>query len=90
MEIGPTKEICSNPKHPYSEALLSAAPNTNPNAIRNRVILEGDIPSPVDPPSGCVFRTRCHYALDACSRESPGARQVSPNHYTSCIRDDIL
>ncbi len=67
MEVAPAKELYRAPKHPYTEALLEASPRPDPEARRDRRLLEGDIPSPVDPPSGCVFRTRCPYALDACA-----------------------
>jgi oligopeptide/dipeptide ABC transporter ATP-binding protein len=90
MEIGPTKEICSAPKHPYTEALLSAVPNPVPGAASTRIVLQGDIPNPINPPSGCVFRTRCPYAIEACAATVPQARTVGPSHLTACIRDDIL
>ena len=67
MEIGPTAEICSNPKHPYTEALLSAVPNPDPTQRKQRIVLEGDVPNAIAPPSGCVFRTRCRYAIDECA-----------------------
>ena len=90
MEIGPTREICGSPRPPYPEALLSAVPDPDQNAKRNRIVLEGDVPSPIDPPSGCVFRTRCHYAIDACAKTVPAFRSAGPGHLTACIRDDIL
>jgi len=90
MEIGPTKEICGNAKHPYTEALLSAVPMANSDKRRERIILEGDIPNPISPPSGCVFRTRCNYAIEACAGILPASREVGPGHLTACIRDDIL
>ena len=67
MEIAPSRELNRNPKHPYTEALLSAAPIPDPTIKRQRIILEGDIPSPINPPSGCVFRTRCRYAIAECA-----------------------
>jgi len=90
MEIGPTREICTNPKHPYTEALLSAVPNPKPEAATKRIVLKGDIPDSIDPPSGCVFRTRCPYAVDACVNTEPELRIDGTNHLTACIRDDIL
>jgi peptide/nickel transport system ATP-binding protein len=90
MEVAPAKELYKAPKHPYTEALLAASPRPDPEARRDRVLLEGDIPSPVDPPSGCVFRTRCPYALDACAAEVPALREVAPGRFKACIRDDIL
>lgn len=88
MEIGPSRHIVSAPKHPYTEALISAIPDMN--GTRKRVILKGDVPTPVSPPSGCVFHTRCPYALSACSREIPVLREVAPGHLKACLREDIL
>ncbi|MFD2610717.1 ABC transporter ATP-binding protein [Deinococcus taklimakanensis] len=90
MEIAPSRELNRNPKHPYTEALLSAAPVPDPTIKRQRIILEGDIPSPINPPSGCVFRTRCRYAIADCANIVPELREVAPNHFKACIRDDIL
>ena len=83
-------EVFAPPYHPYTEALLSAAPVPEPDVERKRIILEGDLPSPMDPPSGCVFRTRCPYALPACAEAPPPLREVAPGHRTACIRDDVL
>ncbi|MGV6874116.1 ABC transporter ATP-binding protein [Pseudochelatococcus sp. B33] len=88
MEIGPSKSIVREPKHPYTEALISAIPDME--ARRKRIILKGDVPTPVAPPPGCVFHTRCPYALPACSREVPELREVSRGHSKACLRDDIL
>ena len=90
MEVAPARELYQAPKHPYTEALLEASPRPDPDARRDRRLLEGDIPSPVDPPSGCVFRTRCPYALDACAADVPALREVAPGRFKACIRDDIL
>jgi len=90
MEVAPAKELYITPRHPYTEALLEASPRPDPEARRGRRLLVGDIPSPVDPPSGCVFRTRCPYALDACAAAVPALREVSPGRFKACIRDDIL
>lgn len=87
MEIGPSRELVSRPRHPYTEALISAVPDTTNQ--RRRIVLKGDVPSPVAPPSGCVFRTRCPYALPACSHEVPPMQEVSPSHWKACIRDDV-
>jgi oligopeptide/dipeptide ABC transporter ATP-binding protein len=89
MEIGPSGVICSSPHHPYARALLSAVPNPDPGAKRERIILEGDLPDPVNPPSGCVFRTRCPYALPACAEAIPPMRSKGRDHFSACIRDDI-
>ena len=90
MEIATSRELNRNPKHPYTEALLSAAPVPDPTIKRQRIILEGDIPSPINPPSGCVFRTRCRYAIDDCAKIVPELREVAPGHFKACIRDDVL
>jgi len=77
------------PRHPYTQALLAASPRPDPNARRERRLLQGDIPSPIDPPSGCVFRTRCPYAQAACAAQMPALREVTPGHFKACLRDDI-
>lgn len=89
MEIGPTAAICASPKHPYTEALLSAVPNPDPTRKKQRIVLEGDVPNAIAPPSGCVFRTRCPYALDECAHAPPPLRDVAPEHRVACIRDDV-
>jgi oligopeptide/dipeptide ABC transporter ATP-binding protein len=90
MEVASARELVRNPKHPYTEALLSAVPVPDPRARRERIVLKGDIPSPIDPPSGCVFRTRCPYAIAECGTRVPELREVGPGHLKACIRDDIL
>ena len=86
MEIAPSKELYANPIHPYTEALLSAVPIPDPTVNRERVILQGDIPSPINPPSGCVFRTRCPIAIDDCKHVVPPLEEVTPGHFKACIR----
>jgi peptide/nickel transport system ATP-binding protein len=86
MEIAPAKELYRNPKHPYTEALLSAVPIPDPTIKRERIILQGDIPSPINPPSGCVFRTRCPIAVDDCKHVVPPLEEVGPGHLKACIR----
>ncbi len=86
MERGPSRAVYGNPRHPYTRALLSAAPVPDPRAARNRIVLQGDIPSPLDPPSGCVFRTRCPVAVDACSGTIPPLDHVGNDHHVACIR----
>ena len=83
MEIGPTAEICSNPKHPYTEALLSAVPNPDPSGRKRCIVLEGDVPNAIAPPSGCVFRTRCRYAVEECAHAVPPLRHVSAGHQSA-------
>jgi oligopeptide/dipeptide ABC transporter ATP-binding protein len=90
MEVGPSRELCSRPKHPYTEALLSAVPTVDPERKGRRIVLKGDIPSTIHPPSGCVFRTRCPYAIPACATEVPPLRPIGPGRLKACIRDDVL
>jgi peptide/nickel transport system ATP-binding protein len=86
MEIAPSKELYANPIHPYTEALLSAVPIPDPTLKRDRILLQGDIPSPINPPSGCVFRTRCPIAIEDCKHIAPPLEEVSPGHFKACIR----
>jgi len=85
MEIGPAEAICQAPRHPYTQALLAAAPRPDPEAPRLRRLLTGDIPSPLAPPSGCVFRTRCPLATPACAEAIPALREAGPGHAFACI-----
>ena len=86
MEMAPTQELFSNPRHPYTKALLSAVPVADPKIgrSRERIILQGDLPSPVNPPAGCVFNTRCWKAKDICRVEIPETIQVSPLQTVAC------
>jgi oligopeptide/dipeptide ABC transporter ATP-binding protein len=87
MEMAPTERLYRQPAHPYTAALLQAVPGaTSPD---ERLILEGEIPSPSAPPSGCVFRTRCPFAVADCARAVPELREISPGHLKACIRDDL-
>ncbi|HSU05914.1 MAG TPA: ABC transporter ATP-binding protein [Acetobacteraceae bacterium] len=90
VELAESRELVRHPLHPYTEALLSAVPVPEPGAKRARIVLQGEVPSPVNPPSGCVFRNRCRYALPACGDAPPALREVIPGHWKACIRDDIL
>ena len=90
MELAPRDSLFARPRHPYTEALLSAAPLPDPARKRQRIVMQGDIPSPIDPPSGCVLRTRCRHALPACAAAVPPLTEVAPGHFKACIRDDIL
>jgi len=84
MELADSETLYKSPLHPYTQALLSAAPIPDPKRKRKRVILSGDVPSPIDPPSGCRFHTRCLYAKDVCSQKEPSFRQVRENHFSAC------
>ena len=89
MEVGPAAEICSRPHHPYTRALLSAVPTRAGVNGRQRIILSGELPDPMSPPSGCVFRTRCPFAIKACADAAPPLRKRGEDHLSACIRDDI-
>lgn len=84
VELSASQELFDHPLHPYTEALLSAIPTTNVDDDRELVVLEGDIPSPVNPPQGCKFHTRCKYCTDECTRIIPLMREVRPNHFVAC------
>ena len=87
VEEAPTDELICNPKHPYTKSLLASVPNMNPREPKKHTALEGEIPSPMDPPSGCVFHTRCPYATGACSQAVPEYREVSEGHWVRCPYD---
>ena len=89
MEVAPTTELFARPLHPYTQALLAASPKPDPLIESVHVPLKGDIPSPVDPPSGCVFRTRCPHAIDACAQTRPEPRDMGGGRLKACIRDDV-
>ena len=84
MELAGAREIYTNPRHPYTEALLSAAPMPNPKAKKERIILKGDVPSPINPPSGCPFHPRCQHRKEGCDSEKPDYREISPDHHIAC------
>ncbi len=86
MEIADGKELYQNPVHPYTEALLSAIPIPDPTLKREKIIVKGDIPSPINPPTGCVFRTRCPIAVRECAEIIPQLEEVSPGHLKACLR----
>ena len=84
MEVADTKELFDTPLHPYTQALLSAIPVPDPDVKKERIILQGDIPSPINPPSGCPFRTRCMYAKPICAEQRPPLIDVGDGHYVAC------
>lgn len=84
VEVGSTEAIFGNTLHPYSQALFSAIPHPDPFAEKEDVTIEGDVPSPLNPPSGCRFHTRCPYAFDRCNQEVPPLKMVSEGHQTAC------
>jgi len=88
VEVADAKTIYSDPLMPYTRALISAVPVPDPNveATRQRIVLEGDVPSPISPPAGCRFHTRCPYMIEACKQVVPPLVEVKPNHFAACIR----
>ena len=87
VEHAPTSELFSNPKHPYTKALLSSIPSIDPDKKQNAIILKGEIPSSMNPPSGCVFHTRCNYANENCKKETPLLNtEIKKDHLVSCLR----
>jgi peptide/nickel transport system ATP-binding protein len=89
MEVAPTAQLFSRPLHPYTHALLAASPKPDPTIAMVHVPLKGDMPSPMNPPSGCVFRTRCPHAIEACAQTRPEPRDMGGGRLKACIRDDI-
>lgn len=89
VETTDKETLFSRPLHPYSQALLSAIPAPDPKADRgNRIILTGDVPSPIDPPPGCHFHTRCPYAMARCREEAPALHELEPGHWAACHLHD--
>jgi peptide/nickel transport system ATP-binding protein len=89
VELGVKRQIFAAPKHPYTQALLSAVPVPEPGAARKRIILQGDVPSPINPPSGCRFHTRCPYVFDRCRTEQPALRPTMTDHFAACHLHDL-
>jgi peptide/nickel transport system ATP-binding protein len=85
VEIAPKKELYSSPLHPYTQALLSAIPSVDPTKRKERIILTGDVPSPINLPNGCRFCSRCSKKIDGCDRDEPVLHEVTPGHFVSCF-----
>lgn len=90
IESAATEELFSNPKHPYTEALMSAVPVADPDYDKKRITLKGDVPSPVDPPAGCTFHPRCSYAQEMCKIDLPEYRDAGSEHFVACHFADTL
>ncbi|MBI5960625.1 MAG: dipeptide ABC transporter ATP-binding protein [Chloroflexi bacterium] len=90
VELADSKTLYHHPLHPYTEALLSAVPSTNPDISRERIILTGDVPNPANPPTGCAFHPRCRYAQDICKQQIPEWRELEPGHGVACFFADKL
>jgi peptide/nickel transport system ATP-binding protein len=86
VELATTDDLYANPKHPYTEALLSAAPRPDPKPRPKRIVLSGEVADPANPPSGCYFHPRCRYAVEVCRIQEPPLEEVSPGHFVSCHR----
>ena len=84
MELSPKHDLYENPLHPYTVALLSAAPEPRRTGRRERIILQGDVPSPANPPAGCPFHTRCPKVMDVCRIQRPEFREIRPDHFVAC------
>ncbi|HLS59290.1 MAG TPA: ABC transporter ATP-binding protein, partial [Paracoccaceae bacterium] len=84
VEITDRARLFADPQHPYTEALLASVPVPDPRRRRKRRVLKGDVPSPVNPPKGCHFNTRCPYAVERCFHEEPALREVAPGHWAAC------
>jgi oligopeptide/dipeptide ABC transporter ATP-binding protein len=89
VELAEKRALFTRPQHPYTEALLSAVPVPDPEATKKRIILKGDVPGPINPPSGCRFHTRCPYAFARCSEEEPVMREVRPGHHVACHMREV-
>ena len=92
VELANSYELIDRPLHPYTKSLISAIPIADPKKAResNRIVLEGDVPSPLNPPSGCTFRTRCPYATEECAQKVPEWKEVEKNHFAACHNLDKI
>ncbi|MEM7111426.1 MAG: oligopeptide/dipeptide ABC transporter ATP-binding protein [Chloroflexota bacterium] len=90
MEMADAEELYLNPLHPYTEALMSSVPKPDPRRKKQRILMEGDVADPSNPPAGCLFHPRCRYAVDKCSQEVPELRELEPDHFVACHLADEL
>jgi peptide/nickel transport system ATP-binding protein len=90
VEIAATEHLYAAPRHPYTEALLSAVPRPDPRLRANQIELKGEVANPAAPPSGCYFHPRCRYRVDRCISDAPILREISPGHYVRCHRAEEL
>jgi peptide/nickel transport system ATP-binding protein len=90
VEHATTEELFFNPKHPYTEALLSAVPKPDPRQRSTPIVLPGDVADPANPPSGCYFHPRCRFSIPQCETEPPQLREICPDHFVSCHRAEEL
>ena len=90
VEFAPTKQLFSHPMHPYTESLLSAVPVADPTKQMERIPLQGEIPNPANPPSGCYFHTRCRYCTEECKQKAPEYKELEPEHFVACHRAEEL
>jgi peptide/nickel transport system ATP-binding protein len=84
VELASKDDLFASPLHPYTQALLSAIPVPDPSVKMNRIVLEGDLPSPANPPKGCKFHTRCSKCTERCKKEAPAFREYAPGHFVAC------
>lgn len=90
VELAPTHELMQHPQHPYTEALLSAVPKPDPHRVSQRIIMEGEVPDPSQPPAGCIFHPRCRYRENRCEQEEPDLLEYAPGHFARCHFADTL
>ncbi len=86
VEMAPTAELFYQPRHPYTEALMSSVPKPDPRLRSQRIVLEGEVADPANPPTGCYFHPRCRYAVDVCREKAPVQEEITPRHFVSCHR----
>ena len=90
MEMADANELYQHPQHPYTEALMSAVPKPDPTRKRERILMKGDVADPSNPPSGCLFHTRCRYVQERCKTEVPAFREIKPDHWAACHYSEVL